>query len=238
MDNTPVKLHYYQQALVKKLALTKSGRRFNQLLIKGLASEHMNYHLKKLVEAGLVEKAANLYQLTDHGKDHANLLDDNFKATEKQPKTSVIIRSTRTNAAGEIEQLLNRRLRQPYFGKVGRLTGKVRFGETAQEAAARELYEETGLTAKSYILEEIYRKIRHRQDGVFVQDVVFFIFFITDFSGTLITKIRYQENFWVTERELREHPEKYDLFDDFTINFRPKPKKLKASENVDLVDGF
>jgi 8-oxo-dGTP pyrophosphatase MutT (NUDIX family) len=128
-------------------------------------------------------------------------------------------------------------LRQPYYGKVGRLTGKVHFGEALKEAAARELYEETGLRAKTFTLEEIYRKIRKREDGTFVQDVVFFIFFVTNFSGKLIAKTPFQENFWATEKNLR-NKKKYDLYDDFRFDFSSKPKRLTIRENIAIAEGF
>src|SRR5688572_18105166 len=131
-----LKLHYYQIELVKKLSL-HPGLKFNHLLIEGLESEHMNYHLHKLVDFGLVIKQGSHYTLTDLGKDYFNLLDEKTDLVEKQPKTSVIIRGVQTNEQGEIMHLLNKRLRQPYYGKVGRITGKVRFGETLAQTAAR-----------------------------------------------------------------------------------------------------
>jgi hypothetical protein len=160
-SNVNIKLHYYQKELIKKL-VTKLGLRFNELLINDLESEHMNYHLKQLINFGLVEKNKGKYNLTDTGKDYSNLMDSETDLIEKQPKTSVIIRGVRKNKKGEAEYLMTRRLRQPYLGKVGAPTGKVRFGETFQEAAERELYEETGLKAKKFHLQEIYHKLRKR----------------------------------------------------------------------------
>jgi 8-oxo-dGTP pyrophosphatase MutT (NUDIX family) len=245
MANTELKLHYYQKALVKKLTLSKSGKRFNELLIKGLESEHMNYHLKQLVVIGFVEKLEESYLLTDSGKDYSNLLDDGLAVTEKQPKTSIIVHGVRKNKKGQIVHLLNRRLRQPYHGKVGHITGKVLFGETLAEAAARELYEETGLTAKNFTLEKVYRKMRKREDdppageaGMFVQDVIFYVFFVTEFSGRLIGKTPFQENFWATKEEIFDGKMKYSLYDDFSLDDRLKPKKLEVKENIGIAEGF
>ena len=238
MASTEIKLHYYQKALVKKLTLSKEGKRFNELIIRGLESEHMNYHLKQLVELGFVGKLDENYILTDLGKDYSNLLDDGLAITEKQPKTSIIIHGVRKNKKGQIEHLLNRRLRQPYHGKVGHITGKVLFGETLKEAAARELYEETGLTAKNFILEKVYRKMRKREDDIFVQDVIFYVFFVTEFSGSLIKKTSFQENFWATKEEVSSNIRKYDVYDDFSLEDRLKPKKLVVTENVGIAEGF
>jgi len=233
--NSEKKLHKYQKEIIKKLVL-KNGSRFNQLLIDGLKSEHMNYHLKQLTEISFVTKEKNKYFLTDLAKDFSNLLDHKMKIVEKQPKTSIIIRAARKNKNGEVEHLLNKRLRQPYFGKVGRITGKVLFGETFQLAAARELYEETGLKAKNFTLEEIYRKMRKRDDGVWVQDVIFYIFFVTNLSGKLIKKTEFQENFWITTDELKK--KKLDVYDDLDLEERLKPKKLTFKEHSALAKGF
>jgi ADP-ribose pyrophosphatase YjhB (NUDIX family) len=239
MASNDIKLHYYQKAIVKKLTLSKSGKKFNQLLILGLESEHMNYHLKKLVEIGFVSKSEENYILTDTGKDYSNLLDDGLVEAEKQPKTSIIIWGVRKNTKGEVEHLLNKRLRQPYYGKVGRITGKVLFGETLKDAAARELYEETGLKAMSFTLEEIYRKMRKREDGVFVQDVIFYIFFVTKFSGKLIEKTPFQENFWAGKSEIYgKNKKKYDLYDDFIMDERTSPKLLQFRESMGIAEGF
>ena len=114
-----MKLHYYQKELLKKLALSKKPLKFNELLLKGIESEHMNYHLKKLISYKQIKKIKGLYQLTDMGKDYVDLLGDDIKTEEKQPKTSVIIKAIRTNNKGEKEMLVCKRLRHPYFGKVG-----------------------------------------------------------------------------------------------------------------------
>ena len=231
-----LRLHYYQKELVKKLTLNH-GLRFNELLISGLESEHMNYHLKKLIEFGLVVKDGSRYLLSDEGKDYSNLLDDDLKTIEKQPKTSVIIRGIRHNQKGELEHLLCKRLRHPYFGKVGRLTGKVRFGETLEQAAARELYEETGLEANRYDLDNIYRKIRHREDGGMVQDVIFYTLLTTGFSGTMIAQTSFQENIWITAAELQKRTD-LDLYDDWEMLDHDQVRDLVMDEHVAIAEGY
>lgn len=136
-------IHFIQTEILRKLSLTM-GLKFNQLLVHDLQSVHVNYHLQKLVSLKLVKKENGIYHLTNLGKDHTNQMDDIARNIEKQPKTSILITGVRQRVTGEIEFLLTKRLKHPFFGKVAELTGKVKFGETFEQAARRELFEETG----------------------------------------------------------------------------------------------
>ena len=235
MDNINVKLHNLQKTILKKLTLRQTLR-FNELLIPGLESEHMNYHLKKLLNYGMVTKKENMYTLTDKGKDYTNLMDDQIELIEKQPKSSVLLHVLRISNNIVVEHLLNKRLRQPYFGKIGRITGKVRFGETLKQTAIRELYEETGLKAGKIFLEKVYHKLRHREDGNYIQDAIFYCFFVTEFTGKLIEKTPYQENFWMSAKDVKN--KKLDTYDDLDLGNRLTPLPLHFIEEDKLAEGF
>jgi ADP-ribose pyrophosphatase YjhB (NUDIX family) len=229
-----MKLHYYQKDLLKKLTLSEKPLKFNQLLLKGLTSEHMNYHLKQLLSLKLVKKVDNKYQLTNKGKDYTDSLEDDIKTEEKQPKTSIIAMIVRINKEGEEEHLVCKRLRHPYYGKVGRITGKVKFGEKLEDTVKREIYEETGLKANDIRLVEIYRKVRKDKNEDTVQDVFFYICEATNLKGELITKSEYQENFWLTKKEYDKRDDFYDDFkwgkkyDRETLNFKESIKQAKG----------
>lgn len=230
-------LHELQKTILRTLAFQKSAR-FNELLIENLESEHMNYHLKRLIEMGLVAKHEEKYLLTDYGKDYSNLMNDDLTEIEKQPKTSVLLRIVRKNEqTGEIEHLLCRRLRQPYFGKVGRLSGKVRFGESLYDAARRELKEETGLDANVVEIEEIYHKIRYRENNEVVQDVIFYTCFVTETTGELVEKLPYQENFWVSAKRL-ENDKNIDPFEGLILDDNLAAKKLSLIESIGVAQGY
>ncbi|NTV31370.1 NUDIX domain-containing protein [candidate division WWE3 bacterium] len=230
-------IHEIQVHILQRLSTT-SYLRFNQLVMTDVASEHMNYHLKKLILLGYVIKSDDHYTLSDSGKDYVNLLDDETRIVERQPKIAVIIHGVRLNEqTHEVEFLLNKRLEQPYLGKVGRVGGKVRFGETLEQAAQRELYEETHLTAQCFVLEQLYRKMRKREDGLFVQDVLFFIFFVTDFSGELLEKTAYQENFWISKKALLGRKD-LDPYDDLILEERLSPLPFGVEERVGIAEGY
>jgi len=231
-------LHPYQNALIKRLALAPPiGLSFNECLLADISSDHSNYHLKQLIRFGLVQKKTNTYSLTDKGKEYSGSLNDAMKQVEKQPKASIIVWGMRKKADGLNEYLVNKRLRHPYYGKVGRITGKVLYGESLKEAAFRELYEETGLHANFIQLDKIYHKIRRRPDDTIVQDNIFFIFFVTDFHGQLAQKTEFQENFWITINDVVKR--RYDFYDDFVLDDRDQPHQvIEYEESIALAEGY
>ena len=56
MNNLNIKLHEYQKTILGKLS-NSVDLKFNEFLIEGLESEHMNYHLKKLLELEFLRKS-------------------------------------------------------------------------------------------------------------------------------------------------------------------------------------
>ncbi|MFW5720493.1 MAG: hypothetical protein ACOCXT_05705 [Candidatus Dojkabacteria bacterium] len=80
--------------------------------------------------------------------------------------------------------------------------------------------------------------MRKRENGDFIQDVMFFIYFATGFSGTLIKKTSFQENFWVSKKELLRNPAKYDLYPDLVLEERLVPQTLRIEENIAIAEGF
>lgn len=230
-------LHLHQLRILKKLTLTPSGLQFNKLLVEDISSDHTNYHLKELLKIKYVEKIDHLYRLTDIGKDYTGNLDDEIRKLERMPKTSTIAWVMRKRSDGVNEYLVNRRLRHPYFGKVGRITGKVRFGESLADSARRELLEEAGLTSGNVKLDKLYHKIRKRSDGQIVQDNIFYIFFMSDIKGKLKAKTEFQENFWVTVDDVRN--KKYDFYDDFVLDDRDKPNEnIEYEESIEIAEGY
>jgi len=195
--------------------------KFSDMQIENITSKHFNYHLKELISSGYIQKTGRIYELTSKGKDYVGKLDEKTLKQEIQPKVSVFIYVARTvnnsskNKNNDVEYLINRRLKQPYFGRVGGFSGKVRFGETFEDAARRELFEETGLTGDFQFC-KLTRKIaftnKDQKSREFVQDNIIAIFLVKNVSGELIGKSDEMESFWQNYEEIKKRK---DLFNTF-----------------------
>ncbi len=196
-----IKIHDVQTLILREL-LFRPEASYGQLRkASGLDSDLFKYHIAELVKSGYVDKlAAGRYALSRKGKEHANKLDTDNNTIERQPKVSVVLLVQ--NQDNPEKYLVQQRLKQPYFGFWGRLGGKVRWGETFEEAAAREFTEETALTGE-FVFRSIYRKIDYDKDsGDLLEDKVFVLMQNTGYSGSLMEEFEGGKNAWMTQEEL------------------------------------
>lgn len=122
-----------------------------------VGSDLLSYHLRELLKSDLIVKKEDSYSLSVKGVDTAGRMDTFTRKMEKQPKVSVVLIVKKVEAGVE-KYLIQKRLKQPYFGYLGFLTGKVTYGETILETADREAQEEAGISAKfehKYVLYEL-----------------------------------------------------------------------------------
>lgn len=207
--------HAAQVAILRHL-LFKPQAGFAELQKEAnLTSDHFNFHIKKLVDEGYVEKLAKGYRLTHKGKEYANRMDTDENEIEKQPKVSVAITLERRNDKGEREFLFQQRKKNPYYDFWGRVGGKIRWGESVLEAAKRELKEETGLEA-----EFEQRLLYHKRDfnkatGKLLEDKIFFCVYATEYTGEFIQEFEGGVNRWMTVEEFHEKPKRFTSVDEF-----------------------
>jgi len=224
---TQLELHSVQATILREL-LFKQSARFTELNIKDLTSDHFTFHINKLVEAKLVEKTLeNKYTLTISGKEFANRLDTDNAKMERQPKVCVSVICTKTE--DEVTKyLIQKRLKQPYYGYYGVITGKIRWGETFTETAERELMEEAGLEGK-LTLKGIKHKMDYDTDGKMLEDKIFFVHLAENCTGTLLEKFEGGENLWCSIEEIKRLP---DLFPDVLLGI-----EIIESNNLQIHEG-
>lgn len=225
-----IDLHKIQKDILLYLLFNQIGS-FSKLNKNKVSNDQFNYHLKRLVELGLVRKAKNnLYTLTTKGKEFANRLDTDNKVYEKQAKIGVLIVTVNKN-----KYLIQQRLKEPYYGYYGFLTGKIRLGETVLETAARELKEETGYNAKLELL-GIKHKMDYSKKGNLLEDKFFFTVKATSPSGKLKRKFKGGKNTWLTESQIKNIANLFDGVEESI--FIIKGSKFLFSETKYIVDKF
>ena len=210
-------VHQAQTSILRALLFTPRAGFAELQKTTELTSDHFNFHIKKLVEARLVEKTNDGYALSPRGKEYANRMDTDENEIEKQPKVSVALIVERQHNNGRREFLVQQRLKQPYYGFYGRLGGKVRWGESFEEAATRELKEETGLDA-TFTFSHIFHKRDYRaEDHTLLEDKIFVIMHTSSVSGTMMEEFEGGKNFWMTQDEFVAQDKIFESARDFIV---------------------
>lgn len=201
---TELKIHDAQTAILREL-LFKTSAGFAEMQHQTkLSSDHFNFHINKLIELGLVGKIEKgRYVLSLKGKEYANKLDTDNNTIERQPKVAVLLLITRGSGAN-LEMLVQQRLKQPFYGFWGRPSGKIRWGETILECAARELKEETNLDAKFK-----FAGIEHKMDyskgtGELLEDKIFHLIHCYDTKNELTEYFEGGRNMWIKPGEINK----------------------------------
>jgi ADP-ribose pyrophosphatase YjhB (NUDIX family) len=206
--------HAAQKSILRHLLFTPSAGFAELQKPTGLTSDHFNFHIKKLIEAHLVEKLSDGYKLSQIGKEYANRMDTDDHEIERQPKVSVALLVERY-VDGRREFLFQQRLKNPYFGFWGRLGGKVRWGENLTEAASRELTEETGLEG-TFTFRMLYHKRDFRaSDGNLLEDKIFLIMHSDNVTGTLVEQFEGGFNKWMTQEEFLKTDKRFESAHEF-----------------------
>ncbi len=192
------------QADILMVLLQSPDARFSDLNKAEITSDHFNFHLKSLLDKKLIEKNLNgKYQLTTEGKEFADRFDTDTSKYEKQAKIGVMVVGVRVNN-GVKEILMQKRLKQPYFGYLGFVTGKIKWGESVSNAGARELLEEANVKAKLTLV-GIEHKRDFSKDQNLLDDKYFYVFKAEEIEGELLEKFKEGENIWMTKEKLLEY---------------------------------
>lgn len=185
--------------------MTLPEARFRDLKITGLSTDHQSYHVKALLKANMLMKnESGTYTLTPQGKEYVGRMDERTGTIETQGKRGVLVRLSKREGKKTL-YLVNKRLKQPFYGYIGFNTGKVKEGEGIYEAAARELREETGFSAELHLV-AVKHFIDYKENGDFLRDIYFYVFNAFEPQGELIIAPEGEglENFWSTLSALKK----------------------------------
>lgn len=136
-------MHYIQKDIIHSLTI-KSPLRFSELQPTRIANNTFSYHLKKLLEAGYITSTQEGYVATRKALKTIQYRDHQAKKTEVPALITVVYMRDST---GNV--LLLKRHNKPFTDWYGIPSGLIHQGESIGRAAERELYEKTGIIAKT-----------------------------------------------------------------------------------------
>lgn len=174
------------------------GLSFNALWDKQGTSNKFAYHLKTLEQDGLIKKEQGAYFLTSKGKSEAAFIDGASGKKASFPLVGIL--AVIFDSDGKI--LLNRRLKEPFYGAWGMPGGKIKFEHTILECAAEEIKEETGLECDLELKGIFSAKTFNNEKLAYNHQM--FIVKATNPRGELIPSTREGENHWLTIDEIKQ----------------------------------
>ena len=191
-------VHVAQMRILRMLLINRTASFADLARAMELTNDHATFHIKKLMSADMIariSKEYGQYELTRKGKEYANRMDTDELVIEKQPKLVVDI-----GIEHDGKFIFQERKKQPYYGYWGFPTGKIRWGETILQAAARELLEETGLTADLRVV-GTYHKLDYDETGAVLEDKYLLLVHGVNPLGELIVENETHTNNWLTPDE-------------------------------------
>ena len=153
---------------------------------------------------------------------------------EKQAKLGVML-IIEKEEDGKKYVLVQKRLKEPYYGFQGFVTGKIAWGENILMTAARELEEETGLTAELEFKYIIHELVYLKENGRLLEDKFFFVVNATKPLGEL-NSLPSGENRWVLCSEFNQQDKLY--YDEIEVYDLMKSGKSGFIEKEFLIEEF
>ena len=203
-------LHKVQISILDTLRHVESSKFSTLMQPTNLQSDTFKFHIRALVNSMLIRKVATgNYQLTPQGKELANNLSGSNMSRRRQPKLSVlVIVAKQQKDQNEPLYLFQERHRNPYYGFWSCIGGPILWGEATEDAGARELTKQTGLTAVCEV-RTFYRKRDYSQAGELLEDKMFVILEATKVQGELTNSWQGGHNRWLTLADFKKQPKHF-----------------------------
>ena len=186
--------HHIQREIVYALAFSE-GMRFSELKPSELENKAFDYHLKKVIASGYVQKNNDgTYSLTSEGKRVGK------GALKKQSRLIDRAYSTLLLAIRRPEDgawLLVRRKAQPLLGLRGFMNASPIASQQTIQTAAAICQEQTGLTGT--FVPHGHGYFRIYRDGVIESFIHFTLLICSDIQGVLHQNSELAEYYWDTD---------------------------------------
>ncbi|MFQ5621603.1 MAG: NUDIX hydrolase [Candidatus Nanoarchaeia archaeon] len=214
--------HDIQKQIVLKL-IHSPAMTFNELWGKDGESNKFAYHLKKLEEGGLVWKDGEHYHLTSEGKKLSAFIEGDTGGRADFPTLTVIL-LVKQGA----KYLCQRRLKEPFHGYWGFVSGKINFGLNVFECATRDLLEESGLHSDEWQMKALEQVKTYDENGLLHHHYLFIVQ-TEKITGELLEKTHKAEHEWLTVEEYKAKEERFpsEWFFDHILPAK-KPMLLEA----------
>ncbi len=208
--------HPTQMGILKKLVFAESLRYTELKPTEDLENNTFDFHLDQLIAQKFIVKHDGKYKLTNIGKEYAGRMDTEKALITNQAKVSVLLFATK-EINGELYYLIYTRLKQPFYGAQGLISGKVGWGEKIIDAAERELFEESGLVGKAEIAGMRHYMVKNENTTELLDDKMMFFCIFRNPRGEIVAgdEGRYE---WVAQSKINSFITK-PIEDDLDILF-------------------
>lgn len=197
-------LHPTQIGILNKLLFATQLRHSELKFDPTIENNTFKFHLDKVIKDGYVQKnEKGYYSLTVEGKKLATHIDTDKNTIVGRRKVSVHLYCLKENA-GSYFTLFYTRLKHPFYGKQGFPAGKVQEGEKFQDAAKRELKEETNLTGNPVLFHISHYLVKDKTTNNLLDDKIFLDFFIKNPEGDLMGSNEGDYK-WIPTNDLRKY---------------------------------
>jgi ADP-ribose pyrophosphatase YjhB (NUDIX family) len=165
-----ISMHMYQKHILDELRQAETLR-YSQMQPEGVESSHFKYHLNQLLKEGLVEQVARgEYKLSVKGQAAVDRLSEDRINPHLTPKVI-----TYTLLQDGTNYYLYRKHKEPYLGTLNMIAGKLHIGETAEQAAVREVKEKADLDSSAPQLRAV-ANIRIGSDEQLITHMIAYVF--------------------------------------------------------------